>query len=409
MIYFDNASTSFPKPPEVRAAVEDALATVTSYARGVGKGSEAAEDLVYGMRTGAARFFGAGGPEEVILTHNATHALNIVIRGVLGRGGTAPHAGRMRKMALVSGYEHNAVMRPLFALRKSVGTGIVMARSPLFDDGAFLEAWRQGLSLRPALAVLTAVSNVYGWILPWQEAAAMAERAGVPFLLDASQAAGHVPVRFGRGIRFLAAPGHKGLLGPAGTGLLLTDGGIALPPLIQGGTGHDSASRLMPPYPPERHEAGTVNLPGAAGLLAGIGKVEEAGVERIAAHEAGLLALCREGFRELGRARTFFAPPGARQSGLFSFLFPGETPEETAAYLASEGFAVRAGLHCAPDAHQSAGNPEGSVRVSFSLWNTEDEVRAFLSSLERKSGEKPAPRRVSSQKVIYKKGETVVQ
>ncbi len=380
MIYFDNASTSFPKPYEVRRAVEEALAAVTSHARGVGAGTAAAGNLLYDLREAAARFFGADGPEGAVLTLNATHALNIVIRGVLGRGGTA----------LVSGYEHNAVMRPLFALNRTAGVRILPARSRLFDDEAFLAAWKRGLGESPDLAILSAVSNVYGWILPWREAARLAEKAGVPFLLDASQAAGHLPAGLSPGVSFLAAPGHKGLLGPAGTGLLILGPGIRLPPLLFGGTGHDSASRDMPPFPPERFEAGTQNLPGAAGLLAGIRKVESLGLSSIARYEASLLALAREELAGEKGIRTFFAGDAVRQSGLFSFVLPGEAPEETAAALAEAGFAVRAGLHCAPDAHRSAGNPEGSVRISFSCANTPGEVESLVSFLRERIRKKTA-------------------
>ena len=378
MIYFDNASTSFPKPLKVRRAVEDALASVSSHARGVGAEALRAEDLLYELREEASRFFGADGPEGVILTQNATHALNIAIRGALSRGGTA----------LVSGYEHNAVMRPLYALRKERGTGILLARSPLFDDGAFLASWERGLLTRPTLAVLTAVSNVFGWILPWKEAARMAGERGIPFLLDASQAAGHLEVRFSPGVTFLATAGHKGLWGPAGTGLLLLRPGVDLPPLLTGGTGHDSASRFMPPFPPERHEAGTQNLPGAAGLLAGIREVESLSLPAVAAHEKALLTLAREGIGEIGGIRSFFARDGERQSGLFSFLFPFEPPEKTARALSEAGFAVRAGLHCAPDAHESAKNPEGSVRVSFSCRNRPEEVSELLSFLRQRTKER---------------------
>ena len=371
MIYFDNASTSWPKPEAVIAAISDALRTSSSLGRGSGDGAAASMDIVYDLRESAAKFFGAPGAENVILTMNATHALNIVIKGMMKNGGKA----------LISGYEHNAVMRPLYALREN-GAEVIRAEAGLFDNEAFLGSFARELQKKPRLAIINCVSNVFGWILPFREAALLAKEAGVPVLLDASQAAGHIPVGFSPGVEFIAAAGHKGLYGPGGTGLLITRGNIPLSTLMEGGTGFDSRAMTMPPDPPERFEAGTINIPGAAGLAAGITFVNGIGLRRIREHESILVKRAHDGLCLLPGVRTFACRIPSRQSGVLSFAVKGRSPEEFGELLSGKGIATRSGLHCAPEAHDSAGNPEGSVRLSFSVFNRKEEVDEFLEVTE---------------------------
>ncbi|MBR5868963.1 MAG: aminotransferase class V-fold PLP-dependent enzyme [Clostridia bacterium] len=370
LIYLDNAATSFPKPPAVVEAVTNALETAGSYHRGGGTTGQAAGEILYDLRRRGAAFFGAPGEEQVILTGNATGALNLAIKGMAGEG----------SRILISGYEHNAVTRPLHALRRR-GVKTRVVTSPLFDRDFFLHSFRAALLEKTDLVVLTCVSNAYGWILPFGEAAEMCHRARVPLILDGSQAAGHIPVGLLPGVAFLATAGHKGLFGPAGTGLLISSGEFTLPTLLEGGTGHDSRNPEMPELPPERYEAGTPNLPGAAGLAAGIGFVESVGLRKIRKHEAELRARLLEGLWATPGVVTYASRYPERQTGVISFNVRGFEPEELTGRLTEVGVVLRGGLHCAPLAHDSAGNPTGTLRLSPSVFTKEEEINEFFHRL----------------------------
>ena len=269
----------------------------------------------------------------------------------------------------VSGFEHNAVTRPLHALNAQL---IVCGRR-LFDQEDTLSDFRRALRTGVDAAVFTHVSNVFGCILPVKDMAALCRSYGVPFIVDAAQSAGVLPVELaGWGADFIAMPGHKGLLGPQGTGLLLCAGEAQ--PLLYGGTGSQSLMQTMPEELPERLEPGTVNVPGAAGLLAGMQAVERLGMEAIAAREAALAKKCAAGLKKMGM--EVFS--GENQGGTVSFR-AGCGCEEAAQMLSDRGFALRAGLHCAPLAHESAGTVDtGTVRVSFGWHSTAGELNAFL-------------------------------
>ncbi len=362
MIYLDNGATSFPKPREVVKAVELALARGTNPGRGGYGSAMAAADFVYDCREAAARLFHCV-PEQVVLTANCTHGLNIAIESLVKPEGRV----------LVSGFEHNAVMRPLYARNCRVR----VAGRELFCWDSLLEDFRRELRQGVDAAVFTHVSNVFGYILPVREMAAMCREAGVPFILDAAQSAGSLEVDMqALGADFIAMPGHKGLLGPQGTGLLL----CAQPgtPLLYGGTGSQSKLKTMPQSLPERLEAGTVNVPGAAGLAAGIGLVERLGLPAIFRRGHRQMKLCARGLEERG-FRVFSGP---HQAMTLSFQGRGDC-EELASALASRGIAVRAGLHCAPLAHESAGTLQrGTVRVSFGHDAAPWMTRALLGAAE---------------------------
>ena len=274
----------------------------------------------------------------------------------------------------VSGFEHNAVTRPLHAL----GAQLVVCGRRLFDQEDTLSDFRRALRSGVDAAVFTHVSNVFGFILPAKEMAALCRTYGVPFILDAAQSAGVLPVELaGWGADFIAMPGHKGLLGPQGTGLLLCAGQAQ--PLLYGGTGSQSLMQTMPEELPERLEPGTVNVPGAAGLLAGMQAVERLGMETIAAREAALAKKCAAGLEKLGM-EVF---TGENQGGTVSFR-AGCGCEEAAQMLSDRGFALRAGLHCAPLAHRSAGTLEtGTVRLSLGFDTTREDIEAFCACAAR--------------------------
>ena len=366
MIYLDCAATSFQKPPSVRRAVTDAMERFSSPGRGGYPSAMAAAEALYEARETAARFFRVPDPEQVVFTLNATHGLNIAVRSLVKPG----------QRVVISGYEHNAVLRPLHA----IGARIDVAASPLFDPDAAVEAFRKRLPGAQA-AVVNHVSNVFGFILPLERIAALCRETDVPLIVDASQSAGCQPLDFSAlGCRFMAMPGHKGLLGPQGTGLLLC-ADEAVEPLLAGGTGSDSANRAMPPYLPDRLEAGTHNMPGIAGLLAGMRWVERRGAENIARHEAKMRQTVSRALAD-APVRVFEAGADRLQAGVLSVQLPGLDCEEAAKRLSARGVAVRAGLHCAPLAHQTAGTiEEGTVRLSFSPFTTEREARGAAQAI----------------------------
>lgn len=357
MIYLDNGATSFHKPPVVSRAVLQAMRTCTNPGRGGYRAAIEASRVVYGCREAAAELFSCR-PEQVVLTTSCTHGLNIAIRSLVKPG----------SKVVVSGFEHNAVTRPLHA----VNARIRVAGRKLFDREDTLERFAEELSGAEA-AVFTHVSNVFGYILPVEEMAAMCRERGIPFIIDAAQSAGSLPVSLEKlGADFIAMPGHKGLLGPQGTGLLLCGGGAE--PLLYGGTGSASIQQEMPGDLPERLEPGTLNVPGYAGLAAGLRFLKQMGTERIFQKEHRQLQRCVSGLQKLG-LRVF---AGAPQAATVSFL-PETDCEEAAQLLGEQGIAVRAGLHCAPFAHESAGTLDwGTVRVSFGHDAGDAQTRALL-------------------------------
>lgn len=345
MIYLDNGATSFRKPPEVLRAVGKAMGICANPGRGGYGAAMAAAEQVYRCREQAAALFECQ-PEQVVFTSNCTHGLNIAIHTLVKPGARV----------LISGFEHNAVTRPLYGLEARIR----VAGRRLFDWENTLSEFEEGLRKGTECAVFTHVSNVFGYILPVEEMAALCRQYGVPFILDAAQSAGSLPLSLtALGADFIAMPGHKGLLGPQGTGILLCAGGAE--PLIRGGTGSASQSTDMPGWLPDRLEAGTLNVPGIAGLEAGIRWLRDRGMEELFSREREQARLCGERLKRMG-LRVF---SGAHQAATLSFL-PDMDCEEAAARLGEQGIAVRSGLHCAPLAHESAGTLEtGTVRVSF--------------------------------------------
>lgn len=366
MIYLDNGATTFYKPPEVHAAVQQAMRTCANPGRGGYPASLQAARTVYHTRESAAKMFSCN-PEQVVFTSNCTHGLNIAIRSLVKPGG---------KVA-ISGFEHNAVTRVLHAL----GARTAVAGRTLFDRQDTLNRFEEALREGVDAAVFLHVSNVFGYILPVKEMAQLCKNYGVPFVVDAAQSAGTLPVSLSDwGADFIAMPGHKGLLGPQGTGILLC--GSKPEPLICGGTGSASLQQEMPDDLPDRLEAGTVNVPGIAGLGAGIDHLLRTGLERIAKREHRQVERCAKGLEKLG-FRVFYGPD---QAGTISFV-PEEDCEEFAQMLSRRGIAVRAGLHCAPLAHESAGTLQtGTVRISFGMDACDLQTDALLRACVKRGG-----------------------
>ena len=375
MIYLDSAATTLQKPAAVARASAWAIDHLASPGRGGHRPAMAAADTAFACREEAAALFHVPEPEQVVFTFNATHGLNIAIRTLVKPG----------SRVVISGYEHNAVTRPLHAIPD---LELRVARSPLFDRAAALEAFRQELDRGADAAVCTHVSNVFGFILPLEEIAKLCRERGVPLIVDASQSAGCLPLDFGAlGAAFAAMPGHKGLYGPQGTGLLLC--GADPEPLLAGGTGSESRLQTMPDFLPDRLEAGTHNMAGLAGLLEGLRFVRRRGVENIAAQESLLIRTMGEGLGEIPGVRTFLARDPMAQSGVLSFQLEDMDCEQAGEQLGEAGFALRAGLHCAPLAHKSAGTLDrGTIRASLSVFNTHREVERFLRAVASLSQER---------------------
>ena len=239
-----------------------------------------------------------------------------------------------------------------------------------------MEEFRRQLTQEVDVVVCTHVSNVFGYILPVEQVADLCRDKGIPLIIDASQSAGCLPLSMaGTGAAFIAMPGHKGLYGPQGTGVLLCGDGQMPRPLLEGGTGSISLSQEMPDFLPDRIEAGTHNMPGIAGLLAGVRFVRRQGTQAILRHEHALTCWTAESLRRLPGVEAFAHPGCLAQAGVVSFRVPGRDAETVGEALARRGIAVRAGLHCAPLAHRTAGTLDtGTVRVSFSAFNTPQEA-----------------------------------
>lgn len=363
MIYLDNGATSFPKPASVVRSVSRALQCCANPGRGGHEAAMAAAGVVYRCRERAARMFGCQ-PEQVVFTPSCTYGLNAAIRTLVAPGD---------KVA-ISGFEHNAVTRPLHALKGDI---LVCGRR-LFDWEDTLKDLKNALQKGAKTAVFTHVSNVFGYILPMEEIAALCHEYGARLIIDAAQSAGMLELNMEKlGADFIAMPGHKGLLGPQGTGLLLC--AKAPEPLIMGGTGSESQTQDMPAFLPDRMEAGTLNVPGIAGLDAGLAVAAKGGTGEIFRREQKLARLCADALRQMG----FQVFSGEHQGGTVSFR-PSWDCEELAGALDRRGIAVRAGLHCAPLAHESALTLDtGTVRVSFGHSNHYHDLSTFLTAMER--------------------------
>ena len=371
MIYLDSAATTFQKPSAVASAVRRAMETMSSPGRGGYSAAIRAAETVFDCRTEIAELFGVDNPERIVFTMNATHALNIALKSLVGKG----------DHVVISGYEHNAVTRPLFA----AGVNIAVAKAPLFSSEAVLEAFDHLITPKTKAVVCNHVSNVFGFIQPVEQIAELCVHRKVPLVVDASQSAGVLPLDLSEiETAFVAFPGHKGLYGPQGTGVLICGEGVQVKALTEGGTGSASLQQEMPEFLPDRLEAGTHNVPGIAGLLEGVRHVRRRGIESICLKERSLTFWLAEELKRLKGMRVFAAEGLRNQTGVLSIVPEGKDVEWVGAELAERGIAVRAGMHCAPLAHNSGGTLEtGTIRLSVSDFNTLEECAKFLRILRK--------------------------
>ena len=372
--YLDNAATSWPKSERVYEAVDRFMREVgATPGRGGHRREEEAARIADEARAALAELFHAPDPNGVVFTMNATQAINMALKGLLKTG----------DHVITSSIEHNAVWRPLKALERH---GVDVTAVPCARDGS-LDPAEVEAAIRPStrLIALLHASNVLGTILPVAKIGALAQARSIPFLLDAAQTAGAYPIDMqAMKIDLLAFPGHKGLLAPHGTGGLIVRPGLELETWIEGGSGTESAPETMPESLPPRLEAGTQNAAGIAGLLAGVRFVQDQGVGQIRAHEMELTALLIDELRGVPNLTLLGPADLAERTAVISLTIEGYVPEQLAMVLDQVfDIATRAGLHCAPQAHRTAGTLEvGALRFSPGWFNTADEIREAAAALK---------------------------
>lgn len=376
MIYLDNAATSWPKPPETIDAMKNCLESVGGNpGRSGHRASAAAARMVYEVRETVCTFFNSTDPMKIFFTHNGTHALNYVLMGMLKEG----------DQVLTTSVEHNAVMRPLRELEKQK---VVLHRAACRQDGSLdLDDFSSMISPSITLAVVTHASNVLGTITPIAKIADLCRKHGVLLLVDAAQTAGALPIDMqDMGIDLLACTGHKGLLGPPGTGFLAAGPRADLElikPIIRGGTGSRSKEEYQPMDLPDKYESGTPNSVGLAGLYGGMQWLTRRGMDAVRAHEMKLAARLIEGLQSI-QGITVHGTRNPEQSvAVVSFSCRGKTVSDIGLMLDERhGILSRVGLHCAPSAHRTAGTfPEGTVRLSPGCFTTADEIERTIEAV----------------------------
>lgn len=374
-IYLDNAATSHPKPESVYQAVDHALREIgASPGRGGYRRGLDATRIIFDAREKLAELFGINDSARLVFTGSATESLNLAIAGMLRPG----------DHAVTTTMEHNSVSRPL---RMAETRGASITRIPC-DRSGFLNPRDLAAALRPdtRLIVLSHCSNVTGTIQPIAEIGRLANRSGVQLLVDAAQSAGVLPLDVKTmGINLLAAPGHKGLLGPQGTGILYIGEGLELPPLLVGGTGGHSSDEEQPEEMPARFESGTLNTPGIAGLRAGVEFILTTGSETIRKKELSLVSYLLEGLAEIKGVSLYGPAAENERGGIVSFTVEGRDPAIIGFTLDQQyDIEVRTGLHCAPWAHRTIGTyPAGTIRVSPGWFTTETEIETFLHAMRQ--------------------------
>lgn len=375
LIYFDNAATSWPKPPEMMAAMGHYNEMIGgSPGRSGHRRSLAAGRVILETREALAELFGCRDSLQIVFTKNATEALNIALLGLL-------HPG---DHVLASGMEHNSVMRPLrFLETKGVGVSVVACSG---EGRLNPEDVRAAIRPQTRLLVVAHASNVTGTVQPVAELGQIARQHGIFFCVDAAQTAGALPIHVDEmAIDLLAFSGHKSLYGPQGTGGLYIRERIEkqLPPFMMGGTGSRSEFEAQPDFLPDKYESGTPNTIGVAGLGAGVRFVLAAGIETIRRKEEGLTEKFLKGLASVQGITVYGTPDAAIRTAVVSFNIAGVSPSEAALELDERfGILCRPGLQCAPAAHRTIGTfPRGTIRFGFSYFNTDEEISFALEAI----------------------------
>ena len=376
MIYLDNAATSYPKPDRVYSEINRCM---REYCANPGRGGHSmaiiSSNAVMEAREVVSSFFNISNPMQLCFTKNATEALNIAIKGILKPG----------DHVITTSMEHNSVIRPLKSLESDWDIKLTIVKGNNIGR-VEIEDIQSSITSKTRLIICTMSSNVNGLIFPVKEIGKIARKNGVAFLVDASQGAGTISIDvLDMCIDLLAFPGHKGLMGPQGTGGLYVRDGLILSPITQGGTGSNSENLFQPEIMPDLLESGTLNTPGIIGLGCGIQFINTLGLDKLKLHKYMLTKRLMEGMEEINGIRMYSTNNIGENSGIVAMNFIDSDATEVSYILDKEyGIATRAGLHCAPLAHSTLGTlKSGAVRFSIGCFNTPDEIDYTLEALRK--------------------------
>lgn len=377
MIYLDNSATSYPKPKTVAQSVFEAY---NKFGANSGRGAYdmalKTTEQIYLCRKKLADMFGVPSVENVIITYNCTMALNMAIKGLAKAG----------SHFVISDLEHNAVLRPLAQLKKQ---GVADFSIACIENDAYktVKNFKNCIKENTVAIVCTGASNVFGIIPPYKLLARLAHRNNLLFVMDCAQVAGSLPINMMRDeIDIICCAGHKGLMGPTGTGVMMLRDGIELGTIIEGGTGSNSADKNQPENLPDRYESGTPNVQGIIGLSKALDYLKSVGVENIYHHEFSLMRYLQSRLQQNKKVILYTDFFDKRQSlmPILSFNVKNKHSEEIADFLSSEGIAVRAGLHCAPLAHRKfKTDTMGTVRVSPSIFSKKSDIDFLINSVRK--------------------------
>lgn len=374
MIYLDNSATTFPKPYSVINTVNECMRYYSANpGRSGHKLSMETAQKVYDCRVAVCKLFNVDNESKVVFTSGCTHSLNIVIKGVLKSG----------DHCIISSFEHNSVLRPLEKLKQQGITYSVAQVNPYNDDET-VENFYKCIRDNTKLIVCTHASNVFGFCLPVERICKLAHKHNIHFCLDAAQTAGlfNIDAKNSK-FDYICCPGHKGLYGPMGVGILIINSEVIPDTLIEGGTGSDSLSPNQPEFIPDRFESGTLNIPGICALKSGIEFVQAKGIENINKHEMNLIKQIYNSF-SMNRSISIYNDYKMKSVPVLSFVYNGLDSEKTATILSDRfNIATRAGLHCSPLAHKSMGTLNtGTVRISPSIFTTDKDIYYFLKVIK---------------------------
>lgn len=374
MVYLDNAATTWPKPPTVIGTMVDSLIEYgANPGRSGHKMSLRAMEKIYECRELVSDFFGLDNPGNVIFTQNATHALNIVIRGILKRG----------DHAVCTAMDHNSVLRPIFDGMENVKVSVAKPDSTGSLTSSDIESL---IKPNTKLVVMTHVSNVCGTIMPINETAKLCRKNGIRFMIDASQSAGILDIDIKSiGADYLAASGHKGLYGPMGTGILCINSSLIPDPILFGGTGSNSKELFQPRELPDRFECGTLNLPGICGLAEGIRFVQGNGTGKIYSAEMKLTSTLLSELSHIPGIEIIGNKDTSGRTGVVSFVCDRYSPSAIAAYLDREcGVAIRSMYHCAGLAHKYLKTENGgTARISLGAFNSWQDIDVLIGGIKK--------------------------
>ena len=375
MIYLDNDATTYPKPKSVIKTVKKSMRRFgANPGRSGYKMAVDTAEAVYNSREALKDFFGAQGAENIVFTQNCTAALNTCIKGLAEKGGNF----------VCSSLEHNAVIRPLEKLKLDGVCDYIIADTDINNDDITVNNFDKAVNDKTLAVIITAASNVFGFVLPIKRISQICKKRGIPLIVDAAQAAGIIPINVGElGIDFLCVAAHKGLYAPTGLGVLVINSDILPDTLAEGGTGSNSLSPLQPDFLPDRFESGTPATASIISVKESLKMINRIGLGEIYSHEYLLMKNLEDGLREMNKVRLYTSfSSSQRLAPVLSFNVKGYSSEQTASVLAEKGICVRAGYHCSLLAHKTFDTLEtGTVRVSPSIYTKKSDINLLLNCI----------------------------